>query len=119
MAVIFWLSAQPDLDSGLGIVDESVASSSTPRLLRADPAVVLGAAPGIAAPSAMLAAAVIALLYAVSDEYHQSFVEGRDGRPLDVLIDLAGILIASLCFGTISEFGRCLTGRTLTTCAAY
>ena len=45
---------------------------------------------------ALLAAALISLLYAASDEYHQSFVEDRDGRPLDVLIDLAGIVIASL-----------------------
>jgi VanZ family protein len=32
----------------------------------------------------------------VSDEYHQSFVEGRTGSPADVGIDLAGIIIAGL-----------------------
>lgn len=30
------------------------------------------------------------LLYAVSDELHQTFIDGRAGRVLDVLIDCAG-----------------------------
>ncbi len=40
------------------------------------------------------AAAAIAVLYAVSDEYHQTFVAGRHGSPIDVLIDGAGVAIA-------------------------
>jgi VanZ family protein len=39
-------------------------------------------------------AMLITLLYAASDEFHQTFVEGRHGSPLDVLIDAAGIAIA-------------------------
>lgn len=35
---------------------------------------------------------VITVLYATSDEWHQTFVPGRNGRPLDVLIDAAGAL---------------------------
>ncbi len=34
-----------------------------------------------------------AVLYAVEDEIHQTFVEGRHGSPLDVLIDTAGATI--------------------------
>ncbi len=34
--------------------------------------------------------------YAASDEFHQTFVEGRCGTPVDVLIDSAGALIALL-----------------------
>lgn len=34
----------------------------------------------------------LALLYAISDEYHQSFVPLRKGDPLDVAIDFVGIL---------------------------
>jgi len=34
------------------------------------------------------------LLYAVSDEWHQTFVFGREGVIRDVLIDLVGISIA-------------------------
>ncbi len=36
-------------------------------------------------------AAALALTYAASDEYHQSFVPYRHPSPLDVLIDTAGI----------------------------
>lgn len=34
----------------------------------------------------------ISLLYAVTDEYHQIFIPGRDGSIIDVLIDLIGIV---------------------------
>lgn len=37
-----------------------------------------------------LSAFVIAVLYAISDEYHQTFVPGRNGTMWDVMIDLAG-----------------------------
>jgi len=36
----------------------------------------------------------ITLLYAASDKFHQTFIEGRHGSPLDVAIDASGILIA-------------------------
>ncbi len=39
-------------------------------------------------------AALLAFLYACSDEYHQTFVDGRGGKPLDVAIDSVGIAIA-------------------------
>jgi len=31
----------------------------------------------------------LTVLYAISDEYHQTFVPGRSGNPVDVLIDAA------------------------------
>ena len=36
-------------------------------------------------------AAALALVYAASDEYHQSFVPHRHPSPVDVVIDAAGI----------------------------
>ena len=45
---------------------------------------------------ALAAAAAIAVLYAISDEFHQSFVDGRSGSALDVLIDTAGVAIAAV-----------------------
>jgi VanZ family protein len=33
----------------------------------------------------------MALAYAISDEFHQTFVPGRSGAPRDVAIDLIGI----------------------------
>ena len=41
-------------------------------------------------------AAVVALAYASSDEWHQSFVPGRTATPRDVAIDCIGIALASL-----------------------
>lgn len=38
----------------------------------------------------LLAAVVLAGLYAVTDEYHQSFVPGRGAAAADVLIDTVG-----------------------------
>ena len=95
MALIFWLSAQPDLDTGLGVWDLI--------LRKLGHALVFGALavlwswalhPVVRRPIPI--AAVIAALYAVTDEYHQSFVEGRSGKVSDVAFDLAGIVIASL-----------------------
>lgn len=39
---------------------------------------------------------LFAILYALSDELHQSFVEGRTMDALDLLADTAGITVASL-----------------------
>jgi len=37
----------------------------------------------------------IALVYGISDEYHQSFVPGRSSEVLDVVADAAGALMAA------------------------
>jgi VanZ family protein len=37
---------------------------------------------------------MITIAYAISDEYHQSFVDGRVGSVRDVLIDTAGVFAA-------------------------
>ncbi len=34
----------------------------------------------------------VAFLYAITDEFHQTFVPGRNGNCIDVMIDGAGIL---------------------------
>jgi VanZ family protein len=43
-------------------------------------------------------AAAISVLYAVSDELHQTFVSGRHGTPVDVVIDSIGISLACLLY---------------------
>ena len=88
MALIFFLSAQPDLNSGLGTLDtigRKFVHAGTYALLWALWQRALGNVP---------AAAAITLAYAISDEYHQTFVDGRHGSPVDVLIDAAGMAIA-------------------------
>lgn len=42
----------------------------------------------------LVGAAVVTILYAASDEYHQSLVPGREPRVVDVAIDASGAAIA-------------------------
>ena len=90
MALIFGLSAQPDLNSGLGLVDLVGR-----KLLHATEYGALWwlwlRALGF---RRHWLAALIVLAYAGTDEYHQSFVHGRHGSPLDVGYDMAGVAIA-------------------------
>jgi VanZ family protein len=42
----------------------------------------------------VLVAVCISLGYACTDEYHQTFVRGRNGTPIDVGVDAVGIALA-------------------------
>ena len=48
--------------------------------------------------------AVFCLIYAASDEIHQSFVSGRDGNIPDVLLDFSGALFGILICTLILHF---------------
>lgn len=50
--------------------------------------------------SAILLSVVLSMLYACSDEFHQSFVAGRSGELRDVLIDTVGAFAGCIvvCF---------------------
>ena len=97
MGLIFFLSAQPDLSSGLGTADlilRKIAHATIYGLLWF---LWWRALRGLGADgSALIAAMLITVAYAISDEWHQSFVEGRHGSPVDVLIDTAGAGVAAL-----------------------
>jgi VanZ family protein len=99
MALIFALSATPDLSSGLGTWD---------TVLRKLAHITIFAVLWLALARATcwrrpILATVIALLYAVSDELHQSFVEGRHGTPVDVAIDAFGIGVAVLAWAVTTR----------------
>ncbi|HWQ60203.1 MAG TPA: VanZ family protein, partial [Candidatus Fimivivens sp.] len=49
----------------------------------------------------ILLSVVLSLLYAFSDETHQLFVPGREGKLTDVGIDLIGIAIGMIAVGTL------------------
>jgi len=51
-------------------------------------------------------AALIAIVVAAIDEYHQSFVPSRTGTPYDVVIDICGAILAQLL-----ERGRLVRSR--------
>lgn len=53
----------------------------------------------------------ISALYSVSDEYHQTFVEGRSGELRDIAIDCAGALIAVLLALLINHLIRKKKGK--------
>jgi VanZ family protein len=41
---------------------------------------------------------LFSLAYAIFDEWHQTFVFGREGKPLDVLTDACGILLGFIAW---------------------
>ena len=55
----------------------------------------------------ILSSFIFCVIYSVTDEIHQIFVDGRAGRILDVCIDsfgsLCGILLISFVFGKIAS----------------
>ena len=91
MALIFYLSAQPSVGPELPAFTRVIAHFSEYALLAVLWAWALAPAFG---RRALLVAAAISLAYALSDEFHQSFVEGRDSDPIDVLVDALGIAAA-------------------------
>ncbi len=91
MALIFGLSATPDLSSGLGPLDLWLRKAAHITIY-AVLWLTLARATGWRRP---LVATVIALLYAISDELHQTQVTGRHGAPLDVAIDAVGMGLAA------------------------
>ena len=100
MAVIFFLSAQPDLGTNLGTIDliaRKLVHMAEYALLcflwwRALRTVLERRA-------AIAVAFALSVAYACTDELHQSFVEGRHGTPVDVGIDAVGAAAAAAAIG--------------------
>jgi VanZ family protein len=102
MALTFFLSAQPDLNSGLGGWDTVLrkgAHMAEFGLLW----FLWWRALGFRAiwPPVAIAAA-----YAASDEFHQTFVAGRHGSPVDWLIDMTGVALAILATRALARRRR-------------
>ena len=86
-AVIFALSSIPSLGTGLGTWDLVLR-----KLAHVTEYAILGLLLARALER-VPAAFALGVAYAVSDEIHQSFVEGRAGRALDVAIDAVGVAL--------------------------
>lgn len=95
-AVIFGFSSIPSLSSGLGGWDLALR-----KLAHLTEYAILGALLLRATRRPWLAL-VLAALYAVSDEVHQHFVEGRHAAPLDVAIDTVGALAGILAWRALA-----------------
>lgn len=96
-AVIFAFSSIPHLSSGLGVWDTVLRKGAHITEYAILGALLLRATrrPGIALG--------LAALYAISDEVHQHFVEGRHAAALDVLIDATGALVGVLAWRWLSR----------------
>ena len=99
MALIFWLSSIPDLRSGFQPLWDLVLR----KFAHAGEYAVLGwlsyrafAINGVSRNRAVAYAVAIGVLYAASDEYHQTFVPGRNGAFLDASVDAWGALVGVL-----------------------
>ena len=53
-------------------------------------------------PQPTLYAGLAVILWGISDEFHQSFVPGRDASAWDVLADTVGFVIAVLLFAALT-----------------
>jgi VanZ family protein len=109
MALIFVLSAQPgdaEPEAWWEIVLRKLAHFSGYAALTATWFWALAPSLRPSLRVALPAAAAIALVYAVSDEYHQSFVPHRLGSPVDVAIDAVGIVAAALWISRLGSRAR-------------
>ena len=86
-ALIFVFSSVPDLGTGLGGWDLVLR-----KLAHATEYAVLGALLVRATARSGLAFG-LGVLYAISDEVHQVFVQGRHGSPIDIAIDAVGVAV--------------------------
>ncbi len=93
MAVIFILSAQPKLPSAPSPFWDDLMKKGSHMLEYAVLSALVWFALGRRTP---LLAWGLAVAYAISDEYHQYFVPGRQADPMDVLFDALGAALAVL-----------------------
>jgi VanZ family protein len=95
MGSIFFFSAQPDLNTGLGLIDligrKLIHFGQNALLVFLWWRALSTRMPGRAAA---LTALLITSAYAATDEFHQTFVHGRHGSPVDWAIDTAGAVLA-------------------------
>ena len=89
MGLIFYLSAQPDLPTPDAGWLQLVISSAAHIFLFGVLAMLWARALG-QQRFAWLFALTLALLYALSDEFHQAFVPGRHPDPWDLACDALG-----------------------------
>ena len=95
-AMIFALSSIPSLATGLGTWDLVLR-----KLAHGVEYAVFGLLLARAVPE--LPAFGGGVLYAVTDELHQSFVPGRQAALLDVAIDAAGVLCGVLVWRRLAR----------------
>ena len=92
MGLIFYLSSRSSVGPDLPEFVNWIVHFLLYAVLTALWAMTL--APVLGKRQTMVAAAVISVAYAISDEIHQGYVPGREGDPVDVFVDCCGIAFA-------------------------
>lgn len=99
MGAIYCFSAQPSLPSApdpwWDLLPKKGAHMAAYAILTVLWWRVLARRLSVRRPLGLALALLLSLLYAVSDEVHQSYVLGRNGSVWDVGIDACGVLIAA------------------------
>jgi VanZ family protein len=107
MGIIFFLSAQPTLphhpDNLFDLILKKAGHAVEYGILAFLLWRALSQGQGTLSRSALATAFVVSVLYAASDEYHQTFVPGREGTLVDVGFDVVGALVASLVVGSLGK----------------
>jgi VanZ family protein len=91
MVLIFYFSSKSDPSPGIGNLGHVVAHFTEYFILAGLWSWALVPLLGL---RGLAVAGAISVLYAISDEWHQSFVPNRDSDPVDVLVDSAGVATA-------------------------
>lgn len=95
-SLIFYFSSQSDLKSGLtwpyDFILRKLAHITEYAILFL---LIIRAFKnyGLSTKKALFLAFILTILYAISDEYHQSFIAQRVGSPTDVIIDSFGVML--------------------------
>ena len=89
MGVIFFVSGQPSVElPNFGLWDFGVKKLG--HFLAYGALNLLALRAVLDGKRPYLMALLITLAYAMSDEFHQTFIPGRNGTPVDVIIDMLG-----------------------------
>ncbi len=102
MALLFYLSSRSSLGAAAGTPDWITHGGAYLVLGGLLGRAIAGGLRELSIRGAMLAV-TIATLYGVSDEYHQSFVSGRDSSWGDVAKDFGGATLGAVTFGRIAR----------------
>lgn len=99
--LIFYLSSQPDLKVSEGIWDlilRKIGHITEYFVLVILVSRAISGSIFEINKKSLIIAALFSFLFAISDEYHQTFTHGRHGLPIDVGIDALGIILAGISF---------------------
>ena len=101
-SLIFILSAIPKLSTNLGVWDlilrKGAHLTEYAVLFLLARRALEGSFAKIAVSGSAAVSVLFSVLYAVSDEFHQSFVPGRSATFSDVCIDSCGVLIGLVIY---------------------